>query len=85
VVTQNTTCVPCIEASCCTANQACSGACVSLVTCTQGCSSTDEACVSTCFNQWPTGQSAYNDLANCISGQGCTGCPALPLQGITDF
>jgi hypothetical protein len=85
VTTANTTCTSCIEASCCGANLACSGACASLVTCTQGCASTDQTCVSTCFNSWPTGYSAYSDLVNCISGQGCTGCPTLPLQGVADF
>jgi hypothetical protein len=56
------------------------------VTCTQGCAATDQSCVSTCFNSWPTGYAAYADLINCIGGpQGCTGCPSLPLQGVADF
>jgi hypothetical protein len=87
VTTQNTTCLPCIEASCCLDNTACSGlsGCVTLAQCTQACTSTDETCISACFNSVTASvQTAYNDLSSCLSGQ-CTGCPSLPEQGIADL
>ena|ERR1700722_13087565 len=86
VATQNTTCAACIEASCCQANQSCSeqSDCSNLVTCTLQCTSSDQSCISICFNTASTGQTAYNDLSACLSTN-CPGCPPLPAQGVADF
>lgn len=87
VTTQNTTCIPCIEATCCLDNAACSAsaACTTLAQCTQACTSTDQTCISNCFaSVTPAAQTAYDDLSTCLSSQ-CTGCPNLPEQGIADL
>lgn len=84
----NTTCIPCIETSCCGADTACSGqpACLALLQCMVACAPSDPTCPGSCENQNPTGITAYNDFASCLSSS-CTApeCPTLPTGSISDF
>jgi hypothetical protein len=90
IVTQNLSCVPCIEGTdgtsigCCGADLACSAQtdCITLLECMVGCSGVGCA---TCENNAPAGVQAYNDLAQCISQNCSPQCPALPQAGTADF
>jgi hypothetical protein len=77
VVTQVTSCVPCILANCCNADLACTGACPSLIDCTQACAASDTICVGNCENTWTAGFSAYQDFVECLSMSCSPGCPTL--------
>jgi hypothetical protein len=80
--TQNPTCVPCVESSCCGSDGACSaqggvGGCLALVQCMIGCGSST-TCQDTCSSA--ASQIAftpYGDFQSCLTGQ-CPGCPVLP-------
>jgi hypothetical protein len=87
--TQNTTCLPCIQAAapngCCEASQACStqADCLNLLACMVQClPNNDAVCTGTCENNYPTSVAAYDALARCVSGAAggpatCPGCPIL--------
>src|SRR5579872_4601055 len=69
--TLNNQCLPCVATSCCQAEAACTGQCLSLVSCTGG--------INVCETQFPGGITAYNDFAMCLAMSCPTQCPALPL------
>ncbi len=74
----NSQCQPCIETSCCLAASACTGQCLSLVTCPSG-------SIASCESTYPQGVAAYNDLGACIT-QSCTAqCPSLPTATAGDI
>jgi hypothetical protein len=79
--TANLGCQPCIVMNCCLADQACTGACASLLLCTQGpqgCNSKDQGCIARCETLWSDGLTAYQDLALCSSASCSPQCPVLP-------
>ena len=73
----NNQCLPCVTASCCQAEEACTGQCLDLVQCTAG--------INNCAMQFSGGLTAYNDFATCLSRSCPTQCPALPLTTNGDF
>jgi hypothetical protein len=86
IMTPNpTVCLPCIQQSCCLADQACSvdpsspTGCVVLLMCMESCEPTNAAsCLGQCENSATTGITPYNDLANCIAQNCNPQCQALP-------
>jgi hypothetical protein len=82
--TLNTECLTCITSgiagglSCCTADQACTGQCLSLVQCPAG-------SINSCAAQYPSGVPAYDDFANCLANNCGTACPTLPLATTGDI
>jgi hypothetical protein len=76
-------CQSCIVMTCCLADQRCTGACASLLQCTQGpqgCSPKDQGCIARCETLWLDGLPAYQDLALCSSMSCSPQCPVLPQQ-----
>lgn len=94
LLSQNTSCVPCVEGEaeaggdgCCEADIVCSGqtACIDLLQCMVACPAGDTTCQNTCESTNPTGVNAYNDFAACVT-QNCTPeCPTLPTGGVADL
>jgi hypothetical protein len=77
VNTMNTACRPCLQANCCTADMACTGACASLLQSTQTCMPGDTLCVGNYENTWQGGFTAYKDFAACLSMNCIPACPKL--------
>jgi hypothetical protein len=76
--TQNSQCQVCISTSCCLAASACTGQCLSLVTCPSG-------SIASCESSYPQGVTAYNDFGACIAQSCSTQCPALPVATAGDI
>lgn len=74
----NSQCQPCIDTSCCLAASACTGQCLSLVTCPSG-------AIGSCETTYPQGIAAYDDLGACIAQSCATQCPALPVATAGDI
>lgn len=74
-------CVPCIVANgCCTADQACSGPCESLLQCTlgpPGCGQGDPVCLGNCVQSNLMGLRPYQALAQCLAQNCGPQCPML--------
>jgi hypothetical protein len=75
----NSACEVCISTSCCMAAAACTGQCLSLVTCATGAG----ASVATCEANYSQGVAAYNDFGACVAT--CAGCPTLPTGATNDI
>ncbi len=90
-VTQNPACTPCIVQDqpngCCAADLACSSEseCLNLLSCIVACNAGDSICIGSCQNQHPTGVTAYDDFAGCLSTVCSPECPSLPTQVNSDF
>jgi hypothetical protein len=76
--TSNSQCQPCIETNCCLAAGACTGQCLSLVTC-------PSSAIASCETTYPQGIAAYNDLGACIARSCPTQCPVLPVATAGDI
>ncbi len=53
--------------------------CSSIVTCINNCASGDTTCQQNCYNSNPNGQSAFNNVATCLTGDGSTTLGACGL------
>jgi hypothetical protein len=79
----NGECLPCIESKTCMALLACTSsvACQRLLLCAQDpCDAGSATCLAQCEANWPSGVSAYVDLANTISSNCSPECPMLPVD-----
>jgi hypothetical protein len=74
----NPECLTCLSTFCCMAAAACTGQCLSLVTCPAG-------AIASCESSYPEGVSAYNDLSACLMMSCPTQCPALPTPTAGDI
>ncbi len=76
LTTNDATCDACIASYCCTQGQTCAKdqGCIDVLTCIQGCSSTDTTCQDNCMSSNPTGASELNDFAGCMNQSCSTEC-----------
>lgn len=75
----NSQCAVCIDTSCCMVAAACTGPCLSILSC-------PAMSIDNCASTYAAGLSAYQDLASCISIQNCTSqCGTLPLPSNPDL